>query len=93
MLTAEQTKSVSSAAAAFVQPSDRIHVIEVDGSWGAGQNGNLDIGGVQTRQFLYNERTGKWADVNGDQISPQPVGPYGGHPVEGIYRPRSSAKG
>ena len=74
VLTPEQMRGVSAAASAFATPHDKVHVIEVHGSWGAGQNGNLEIGGVQTRQFLYNERTGQWADVNGDQISPQPVG-------------------
>ena len=42
----------------------------------------------RARSFLYNERTGKWADVHGDQVFPQAVGPYGRHPVEGIYHPK-----
>jgi hypothetical protein len=64
-------------------------MVEVHGSWGAGQHGNLETGGVQSRQFLYNETTGKWADVQGDQVVPQPLGPYNGHPVEGIYTPKA----
>jgi len=48
---------------------------------------------VQRRIFLYNETTGKWADVTpsasgGYDVSPSSSsGPYN-HPLNGIYRPK-----
>lgn len=76
---------------AFAAPTDTVHRIEVDASWGAGF-GNLDSGGVQRRTFLYNETTGEWADVNARtrEVTQDAgkEGPYGGHPVEGIYHPK-----
>jgi hypothetical protein len=88
VLTPEQAGTLSKAHPAYAGPGDRIHVIEVHGSWGAGDRGNLDVGGLQARQFLYNEATGTWADVHGGEVVPQPNGPYNGHAVEGIYSPR-----
>jgi cell wall-associated NlpC family hydrolase len=71
----------------FAQPTDTVHLIEVQASWGAGE-GDLEKGGVQQRTFLFNETTGQWADVHDGQVSPQADGPYGGHPVESIYHPK-----
>jgi len=75
----------------FAAPTDTVHRIEVDASWGAGY-GNLDSGGVQRRAFLYNETTGEWADVNAKthQVTQDAgkEGPYNGHPVQGIYHPK-----
>ena len=88
VFTPEQADSLSRAHPGYARPGDRIHVIEVHGSWSAGERGNLDTGGLQSRQFLFNERTGTWADVHGGEVVPQPNGPYNGHPVEGIYHPR-----
>jgi hypothetical protein len=72
---------------AFAGPTDKVHRIEVEASWGA-RNGNLDVGGVQRREFLFNEASGKWADVEGGTVKPQDVGPYRGHPLEGVYHPK-----
>lgn len=77
----------------FEKRSDKIHVYEVDASWGAGASGKLE-GGVQRRVFLYNETTGKWGeagppDKDGDfeVKSSTTNGPYD-HPMNGIYRPK-----
>jgi len=71
----------------FASSTDTVHRIQVDASWGAG-HGNLVNGGVQQREFLYNETTGKWADVERGTVVPQAVGPYHGHPVDGVYHPK-----
>jgi hypothetical protein len=71
----------------FAGPTDTVHRVEVQASWGAGY-GDLEQGGVQQRTFLYNETTGQWADVKDGQLSTDPSGPYGGHPVEGVYHPK-----
>jgi len=84
-LTSAESGSLTNLGA-FRQPGDLVHRIEVHASWGAGQ-GNLDRGGVQSRVFLYNETSGKWADIEAGAVKPQSVGPYGGHPVEGVYHP------
>jgi cell wall-associated NlpC family hydrolase len=78
---------------AFEKRSDKIHIYEVDASWGAGQKGNLE-GGLQRRVFIYNETTGKWGeadkpDKDGDfEVRPSTTnGPYD-HPMNGIYHPK-----
>jgi cell wall-associated NlpC family hydrolase len=43
----------------FAKRSDKIHIYEVDASWGAGQEGGLH-GGLQRKIWLFNETTGKW---------------------------------
>jgi hypothetical protein len=77
----------------FEKRSDKIHIYEVDASWGAGASGKLE-GGVQRRIFIYNETTGKWGeadqpDKNGDfEVRPSTTnGPYN-HPMNGIYSPK-----
>ncbi len=76
----------------FASPGDKVHVYTGDASWSGGTDGNLN-GGVQRRIFLYNETTGKWADVTpsatgGYDVSPSnSTGPYN-HPMNGIYRPK-----
>jgi hypothetical protein len=72
----------------FAGTADKVHRLEVHGSWGA-DSGNLDKGGLQTRVFLYNETSGKWADVQGGAVVPQTGGPYA-HELEGIYHPKRS---
>ena len=72
----------------FAAAGEKVHRIEVHGSWGASY-GNLDKGGLQSRVFLYNEATGKWADVKGSSVVQHPKGPYD-HPLEGIYHPKRS---
>jgi LysM repeat protein len=76
----------------FAGPSDKVHIYSGDASWSGGVDGDLK-GGVQRRIFLYNETTGKWADVTpsasgGYDVSPSSSsGPYN-HPLNGIYRPK-----
>jgi hypothetical protein len=77
----------------FEKRTDKIHIYEVDASWGAGQTGKLE-GGVQRRIFIYNETTGKWGeadkpDKDGDfEVRPSTTnGPYN-HPMNGIYSPK-----
>jgi hypothetical protein len=72
---------------AFQRPGEVVHRVEVHSSWGS-NNGNLEKGGVQSRVFLYNESSGKWADVVGGTVHPQASGVYNGHPIEGIYHPK-----
>lgn len=90
VLTAEESRKLTGLDR-FATPTDTVHRIEVDASWGA-QKGNLDNGGVQRRTFLYNETTGGWADVDARTGAvtqdPKKAGPYHGHPVEGIYHPK-----
>ena len=77
----------------FSKRSDKIHIYEVDASWGAGQSGNLE-GGMQRRVWVYNETTGKWGETKPDKDGDLEVwtsttnGPYD-HPMNGIYRPKS----
>ena len=74
----------------FAKRSDKIHIYEVDASWGAGQTGNLE-GGLQRKVWLYNETTGKWGEAKRDKDGDFEVrssstnGPYD-HPMNGIYR-------
>jgi hypothetical protein len=72
----------------FAASGDKVQRLEVHGSWGA-DSGNLDKGGLQTRVFLYNETSGKWADVQGGAVGPPADGPYA-HELEGIYHPKRS---
>lgn len=78
----------------FAKRSDKIHVYEVDASWGAGASGDL-AGGLQRRTWLYNETTGKWAltwpesDGSLEVRTSNMNGPYD-HPMNGIYRPKGS---
>jgi hypothetical protein len=77
----------------FENRNHKIHIYEVDASWGAGQDGDLK-GGVQRRVFIYNETTGKWGeagppDKDGDfEVTASTTnGPYN-HPMNGIFRPK-----
>jgi hypothetical protein len=84
---ADSDKAGLAGLADFAGPTDKVHVVEVDSSWGAG-HGNVLKGGAQRRQFLYNEDTKQWADVTGGIVEPSPHGPYEGHPIDGFYRPK-----
>lgn len=77
----------------FAKKGETVHVYVGDASWGAGQTGKLD-GGLQRRTWLYNESTGKWAELKPDGTGGLDVklsnrsGPAD-HPMNGIYRPKS----
>jgi hypothetical protein len=82
-------RSALTGVATFAASGDKLHRIEVHGSWGA-RFGDLDKGGLQSRVFLYNEDSGQWADVKHDgSVVQHPKGPYN-HPLEGIYHPKRS---
>jgi hypothetical protein len=78
----------------FAKPADKVQVMVVEGSFGAGGQGDPARGGVQRRTFLYNETTKQWADVRHDWTrTSEPTvhistsnGPYN-HPLDGIYHP------
>jgi hypothetical protein len=78
----------------FASPTDKVHIYSGDASWSGGTDGKLS-GGVQRRIILYNETTGKWADVTpaaggGYDVEPSSAdGPYN-HPMNGIYRPKGT---
>jgi hypothetical protein len=77
----------------FVKPGDKVHVYEVDASFGGGPVG--DHGGLVRKVWMYNETTGNWAetvkDDSGDEKlqKSQTNGPYK-HPMNGIYRPKGA---
>jgi len=92
--TPEERNSFVHAESGFEKRGDKIHVYEVDASWGAGGEGKL-TGGLQRRIWLFNETTGKWGEANPDKDGDLEVtvssrnGPYD-HPMNGIYRPKGS---
>jgi hypothetical protein len=94
LATPEERNRFVHADSGFEKRSDKIHIYEVDASWGAGQDGKLS-GGLQRRIWLFNETTGKWGEANPDKDGELEVtishtnGPYN-HPMNGIYRPKGS---
>ena len=86
-LSADEARGLTGLGA-FAAAGEKVQRIEVHGSWGA-RYGDLDKGGLQSRVFLYNETSGKWADVVGGSVVEYPKGPYN-HPLEGIYHPKRS---
>ena len=84
-LTADQARGLTGLDT-FASPGDKVQRVELQGSWGASY-GNLDKGGLQNRVVLYNEASGKWADVERGAVVPHDKGPYD-HPLEGIYHPK-----
>jgi hypothetical protein len=80
-------------ASKFIRASDKLHVYQVDSSWGAGSNG-ASYGGVRRETWLYDERSKTWARYSPGQAS---LGGSGfetdsspcGHPIRGVFRPRN----
>jgi hypothetical protein len=74
----------------FMKAGDKIHIYEIDGSFGGGSRG--EHGGLVRKTWMYNERTKQWAepgmDENGNDVYEMSIenGPYN-HPMNGIYRP------
>jgi hypothetical protein len=74
----------------FAKPGDKVHVYEIDGSFGGGEFG--DHGGLVRKTWMYNERTSQWTEIAPDDLGndklqqSQTNGPYN-HPMNGIYRP------
>jgi hypothetical protein len=74
----------------FAKADDKVHVYEIDGSFGGGEFG--DHGGLVRKTWMYNERTSQWAEIAPDDLGndklqvSQTNGPYN-HPMNGIYRP------
>ena len=75
----------------FSKSGDKVHVYEVDASFGGGYTG--DRGGVVRKVWMYNETSGKWAEIVKDDSGDEKIqissmnGPYN-HPMNGIYRPK-----
>ena len=73
-------------------PNDKLHMVQVDGSFGAHMNGDLS-GGLTHRTWIYNETSGKWAEIKptgtgGFEFTESgQSGPYD-HMMNGIFRPR-----
>ncbi|MEZ4230355.1 MAG: hypothetical protein R3B89_14375 [Polyangiaceae bacterium] len=67
----------------------RVHVYQVDSSWGAGPHGNPH-GGVGRRVWVYSESSGLWGsyDSGSGKLETSPKGPYG-YELNGFFRPRS----
>ncbi len=84
-LSAAERKSASGLAD-FAAPGEKVRLLEVDSSFGAGEEGAL-TGGVQRAQWLFNEKTRAFAILRDGVVFPQPAGTvYGGHPFVGIFR-------
>jgi hypothetical protein len=80
-------------ASGFIQGSQRLHVYQVDSSWGAGPDG-ASYGGVRRETWLYDEVSRTWAYYSPAQASSGGSGFVSGsdpcdHPIRGVYRPRS----
>lgn len=67
----------------------RVHIYQVDSSWGAGPNGS-EHGGVGRRVWVYSESTQRWGsfDVGSGKLRVSSAGPYGSD-LLGFYRPKS----
>ncbi|MGE0323268.1 MAG: hypothetical protein AB7S68_13240 [Polyangiaceae bacterium] len=66
----------------------RVHLFQVDSSWGAGPNGNAH-GGVGRRVWVYSEASGLWGSyhVVSGKLETSKLGPYG-YELNGFFRPR-----
>ncbi len=69
--------------------SGRVHVFEVDSSWGAGPHGSAQ-GGVGRRVWVYSEATGRWGSYHAStgKLEVSSKGPYG-YALNGFFRPRN----
>jgi hypothetical protein len=83
---AELTARFPSAAGFLAEPGP-IVALEVDASWGAGEDGRLN-GGVRRDTWLFNTRTGEWGDFDPTTraLTRSTVGPQGEAPT-GSFRP------
>lgn len=76
----------------FAKSTDTVHVYEVDASFGAGEDGDLQ-GGLQRKTWVFNETTQKWGQAypdgkGGFEIKASSrTGPYD-HPMNGMYHPK-----
>jgi hypothetical protein len=94
VLDASKTAALASKygpdLAAFATPGP-VHMIEVDSSWGAGEEGGT-YGGTRRDTLFFNETTGQWAQLNARVEAPDKpffevtkVGPSDER-LHGIYR-------
>ncbi len=84
-------------ASRFIQESQRMHVYQVDSSWGAGPDG-ASYGGVRRETWLYEETSKTWARYSPAQAREGGSGFASGpepcdHPIRGVYRPWSEPHG
>ena len=66
------------------------HTFLVDASWGVDLYGD-DAGGVARRKFVHDTSSGTWWDihpVSGSKVHENAIGPYDGHPIHGMFRPK-----
>jgi hypothetical protein len=62
-----------------------VHTFLVDASWGHLYGD--DAAGIQRRKLMFDETTKVWWDViDGNKENENPIGPYNGHPIKGMYR-------
>lgn len=69
------------------------HRFEVDASWGTDLYGEA-AGGVARRTLVHDTSSGDWWDVHpltGAEANRNSSGPYAGHIIHGMFRPRHSA--
>jgi hypothetical protein len=70
--------------------SNDVHTFLVDASWG--RLYGEDYAGIQRRELVHDKAAGVWWDViDGNKKNESPVGPYNGHPIKGMYRPKVKA--
>lgn len=70
--------------------SGTVHKFLVDASWGVDLYG-AEYGGVARRTIVHDSSTDEWWDINpatGREEPRSSDGPYGGHPVHGMFRAR-----
>ncbi len=66
------------------------HAFIVDASWGTDMYGQ-DAGGIGRRTFFFDTDKSVWWDehpLDHTKANENTIGPYGGHPVQGLYRPK-----
>lgn len=66
----------------------RVHIFQVDSSWGAGPSGSAS-GGVGRRVWVYSEASGLWGSYHASsgKLETSRLGPYG-YELNGFFRPR-----
>jgi hypothetical protein len=70
--------------------SNDVHTFLVDASWG--RLYGEDAAGIQQRELVFDKAAGLWWDViGGKKENENPIGPYNGHPIKGMYRAKVKA--
>ena len=62
-----------------------VHTFLVDASWG--RLYGEDAAGIQRRELVFDKAAERWWDIiGGKKENENPIGPYNGHPIQGMYR-------